>query len=215
MAKQKSNAGRPSRRERIEEARRLERARDRRNRMLAITASVVILAAVVGGGVLLVANADSDEDERSTPTAGDITGEQTWSDLGRGHVETDVDYPMVPPAGGDHSQVWMNCDADIYPNEIADENAVHSLEHGAVWVTYNDDATEADISTLTDRVSATTYSMMSPKADQDAPVILTAWGHQLKLDSAEDERVEEFFTTYVQGAQTPEPGAACTGGLSE
>ncbi|MDT0345378.1 DUF3105 domain-containing protein [Streptomyces litchfieldiae] len=220
-AKQSKNSALNARRARIEEARRQERARDRRNRLLAIIATVVVLTALVAGGGYLVATAEDDDDQGSTeqpvsaPQAGDIEGEQTWSDLGRDHVTGDVDYAMTPPVGGDHARAWMNCDADVYDSEIPEENAVHSLEHGAVWVTYNDAATEADISALSDRVSATPYSLMSPLPSQESPVVLTAWGHQLALETADDPRVEQFFTAYVQGDQTPELGAACGGGLTQ
>ncbi|GAB2886752.1 DUF3105 domain-containing protein [Streptomyces mayteni] len=205
------------RRAKIEEARRKERARDRRNRLLTIVACCVVLAATVGGGWWLVSNADGDNDTAGSQSgeSADIEGVQTWEELSRNHVEGQVDYDMNPPAGGDHAQAWMNCDADVYEAEIANENAVHSLEHGAVWVTYNDAAAEEDIATLGDRVSSTTYTLMSPKADQESPIVLTAWGNQLAVDTADDPRVETFLNTFVQGAQTPEPGAACTGGLAE
>jgi len=45
--------------------------------------------------------------------------------------------------------------------------------------------------------------------------MLTAWGHQRTVTSASDPNVDKFFETYVQGRQTPEPGAACTGGLAQ
>ncbi|MGK5533718.1 DUF3105 domain-containing protein [Streptomyces sp. URMC 129] len=208
-----------ARRTKIEEARRQERARDRRNRLIAIVSSAVIVAALVTGVAVLLAGAEDDDEPtgpRANPTSSsDVPGEKTWSGLTQTHVETDVDYPMDPPVGGDHSAVWMNCDADVYEQEIPDENAVHSLEHGAVWVTYNEAAAEADIETLAARVSATPYSLMSPNPEQESPIVLTAWGHQLYLESASDERVATFFDRYVQGAQTPEPGASCSGGRAE
>lgn len=45
--------------------------------------------------------------------------------------------------------------------------------------------------------------------------MLSAWGKQLTVKSAADARVAQFFTKYVQGPQTPEPGAACSGGISK
>ncbi|RKN43864.1 DUF3105 domain-containing protein [Streptomyces hoynatensis] len=213
--KKTKKAALADRRAKIEEARRKERARERRARLLTITAIVVIVAAIVGGAAFAIARSGDDEPSAKEGSEGAVEGEQTWDDLSRNHVQTDVDYPMDPPAGGDHNPVWMNCDGDVYEEEIPDENAVHSLEHGAVWVTYNDEATEADIQTLSDRVSSTTYSLMSPNPDQDSPIVLTAWGHQLPLQEASDPRVATFFETYVQGEQTPEPGAACTGGRAE
>ncbi len=216
-AKKNKKSATAGRREKIEEARRRERARDRRNRLLTIVASVAIVVALVIGGAFIVASSDDDDGGNSAQPGepADITGVETWSDLSRDHVEGAVDYPMTPPAGGEHSQVWMNCDADVYEEEIPNENAVHSLEHGAVWVTYNDTAAEADLETLSERVSSTSYSLMSPMADQESPITLTAWGAQLNLDTADDPRVAEFFDAYVQGPQTPEPGAACTGGRAQ
>ena len=89
---------------------------------------------------------------------------------------------------------------------------MHAEEHGAAWVTYTDKASKSDVATLAAKVKQTPYSMMSPYADQSAPIELSAWGHQLSVQSAKDPRVAKFFETYVQGAQTPEPGASCTGG---
>ncbi|WP_052849966.1 DUF3105 domain-containing protein [Streptomyces avicenniae] len=202
------------RRAKIAEARRLEQARDRRNRTITIVAVVVLLAAIVGGGAWLVATTGGD-DETPAADAANVQGEEVYSDLGRDHVQETVDYPQTPPVGGNHNQAWMNCDGDVYTEAIPNENAVHSLEHGAVWITYNDSAAEGDVESLSERVSSTPYTLLSPVADQESPITLTAWGHQLGLDSADDERIDEFLEAYVSGPQTPEPGAACTGGIGQ
>lgn len=199
-----------ARRARIEEQRQAERARERRSRIITLVAATAILAGLVGGGAYLINTANDKEQAQAAP----VRGEKSWSKLDQNHVDTEVDYPMTPPAGGDHAAAWQNCDADVYTQPIRDENAVHALEHGAVWVTYNDKAAEADVKTLTERVSKTPYSLMSPYESQSSPITLTAWGHQLKIEKASDPRVNEFFDKYVQGPQTPEPGAACTGGIS-
>ncbi|MET9833539.1 DUF3105 domain-containing protein [Streptomyces sp. NPDC006385] len=203
-----SKAKSADRKARIAEMRRAEQARERRNRILAITASTVILAGVVGGVWYLLNTANEKEEAKAVP----VKGEQTWSDLSQNHVQKQVDYPMSPAAGGDHAPVWLNCDAEVYTEEVNEENAVHSLEHGAVWITYNDKAAEADVKTLTEKVTTTPYSFLSPYKDQSSPITLTAWGHQLNVDKASDPRVDRFLDKYVQGEQTPEPGAACTGG---
>jgi hypothetical protein len=69
-----------------------------------------------------------------------------------------------------------------------------------------------DLQKLSKRVASTPYTLMSPKADQTSPITLSAWGKQLNVKTASDTRVEKFLDLYVQGDQTPEPGAACTGG---
>ncbi|MFE6974921.1 DUF3105 domain-containing protein [Streptomyces sp. NPDC057682] len=209
------NSASAARRAKLEEARRQERARERRSRVLTIAAAVVVVAGLVVGGGYLMNAADEQDKAETAAKASPVEGEKSWDKLTQNHVEKKVDYPMNPPVGGDHNPVWMNCDADVYSKEIPNENAVHSLEHGAVWVTYTSKADADDVKALEKKVSATSYSLMSPLEDQGSPLMLSAWGKQLAVKSASDPRVAQFFTKYVQGAQTPEPGAACTGGIAQ
>ncbi|MFJ7494163.1 DUF3105 domain-containing protein [Streptomyces sp. NPDC097727] len=211
----KQNTPAAARRAKLEEARRRERARERRSRIITLTASVAVIAALVAGGGYLMSAADDKEKAEVEAKSSPVQGERTWDKLSQNHVEKKVDYPMNPPVGGDHNPVWMNCDADVYTEAIPKENAVHSLEHGAVWVTYTSKAKPADIKKLGKRVEATPYSLMSPVEDQAAPLVLSAWGKQVTVTSATDARVAQFFTKYVQGPQTPEPGAACSGGVAQ
>jgi len=218
-AKNTSNA---SRKARIEEMRRAEQSRERRNRILVIAASAVVVAGLVAGGVVLVRSQSGKDDTASDAkgTSGHFTtgsdGVKTWSEkLSQTHVTKTVKYPMEPPVGGDHKAVWMNCNGDVYTKAIDNMNAVHSLEHGAVWVTYNSKASDADVKALADKVKQTPYTLMSPVEDQKDPIMLSAWGKQRTVTSATDPNVGKFFESFVQGDQTPEPGAACTGGLSQ
>ncbi|MER5737494.1 MULTISPECIES: DUF3105 domain-containing protein [unclassified Streptomyces] len=203
------------RRARIEEMRRAEQARERRNRFLTIGVSAVVVLSLVGFGTFVLMKKADEEDAKEAAAKAPIAGEKSWdaAKLGRNHVETAVKYDMKPPVGGDHHPVWLNCDGDVYDKAVPEVNAVHSLEHGAVWVTYTKKAAEADVKKLKDKVSDTPYTLMSPVDDQSGAIMLSAWGKQVTVDGASDPRVDAFFTKYVQGAQTPEPGAACTGGV--
>jgi Protein of unknown function (DUF3105) len=127
------------------------------------------------------------------------------------HTEGDIDYPQTPPAGGAHNPVWQNC--GFYEEPVRDENAVHSLEHGAVWITYLPSIPQDEIERLRDLSEDSDFVLVSAKPDQDSPVVATAWGKQLTLESAEDPNLERFINAYSQGPQTPEPGAPCTGGI--
>ncbi|WP_328482318.1 DUF3105 domain-containing protein [Streptomyces sp. NBC_00377] len=211
----------PARKARIEEMRRADQARERRNRVLVIGGTVVAVVALVAGGVFVV-KSQSDDDKDTTAdgkaTSGHFVtgsdGVKTWKGtLGRTHVSKTVKYPTEPPVGGDHNQVWMNCNGDVYTRKLNNMNAVHSLEHGAVWVTYNSKASKADVAALAARVKKTPYTLMSPDDDQADPIVLTAWAHQRTVTSASDPNLDKFFEKFVQGEQTPEPGAACSGGL--
>ncbi|MFI9820743.1 DUF3105 domain-containing protein [Streptomyces sp. NPDC052013] len=215
----KSSAARKAR---IEEMRRAEQARERRGRILTIGASVVVVAGLVVGGVFLVRSQSDDSDSAASDSKSSgrfVTGKdgvKKWEGtLARNHVTKSVSYPVTPPVGGDHNPVWMNCNGDVYTKEINNTNAVHSLEHGAVWVTYSSQADKADVDALAAKVKKTPYTLMSPVDGQKDPIMLTAWGHQRTVTGAEDPAVDAFFEKFVQGQQTPEPGAACTNGLAQ
>ncbi|AIV33355.1 DUF3105 domain-containing protein [Streptomyces coelicoflavus] len=214
MGSSRAKEQRATRRAKLEEMRRAEAARERRNRIITWTCSALVVVGVVGASWYFIDRTNKRDEAEAAAAAKPVAGEKSFKDLGRNHVTTPVDYKMSPAVGGDHNQAWMNCNGDVYDKEIGETNAVHSLEHGAVWVTYNDKAGDKDVKTLKDRVAKTPYTLMSPYADQSSPIMLSAWGKQLSVDSADDPRVGKFLDKYVQGVQTPEPGAACTGGTS-
>ncbi len=116
----------------------------------------------------------------------------------------------VPPTGGVHRSQWQNC--GIYTEEVAAEYAVHSMEHGAVWITYRPDLTAEELAQLQDEVRGMGYTLLSPYASQENKVILTAWDVQLVLDSTSDGRIAEFINKYRQ-VRGPENGASCEGGV--
>ncbi|MGW3495924.1 DUF3105 domain-containing protein [Streptomyces sp. NPDC001020] len=212
MGSSRAKEQRAARGAKIGELRRAEAARERRTRIITWTCSGVIVAGVIGGSWYFIQDARKKEETKAAAAAASVKGEKSFKDLGRDHVTTPVDYKMSPAVGGDHNPVWTNCNGDVYDRRIDETHAVHSLEHGAVWVTYTDKADDNDISALKKRVQKTPYTMMSPYAGQSSPITLSAWGKHLNVGSASDPRVRQFFDKYVQGAQTPEPGAACTGG---
>lgn len=134
--------------------------------------------------------------------------------LSRGHQEL-VTYDTedgLPPAGGVHHPAWQNC--GVYDIEIRADHAVHSLEHGAVWITYDPEiVTGEDLERLQDLTRGGTHRLLSPFPGQPSPVVATAWGYQLQLDDAGDGRLKDFIRNYEQGPQTPEPGARCGGAI--
>jgi hypothetical protein len=127
------------------------------------------------------------------------------------HVEGTVQYPVQPPVGGRHNAAWQRCQGDIYDATIANEHAVHSLEHGAVWVTYRPDLPKEQIETLAAKVRGNDHMLMSPFETLDRPISLQAWGYQLKLDNASDRRIDEFIRVLRVNAST-EGTATCSTG---
>ncbi|MQA93312.1 MAG: DUF3105 domain-containing protein [Streptosporangiales bacterium] len=139
-----------------------------------------------------------------------IDGLEEFGDLKQGHTTSPVKYAQTPPVGGDHDPTWQNC--GVYDKQLRNENAVHSLEHGAVWITYRPGLPAAQLNKLKQIVQSNDYTLLSPYPGLDSPIVLSAWGSQLKLDDASDPRVNEFLKMFVQGKQTPEPGALCSEG---
>ncbi|MEZ4590887.1 MAG: DUF3105 domain-containing protein [Chloroflexota bacterium] len=130
----------------------------------------------------------------------------------RGHDDTLVfDDLEIPPPGGEHFNVWQNC--GIYAEPIQTGNAVHSMEHGALWITYDPNLPSDQVDQLTQMVRGQTFLLLSPFPEQRSPIVLTAWGFQLEVDSADDDRIEEFIERYRLGPTTPELGGACTSGV--
>lgn len=127
------------------------------------------------------------------------------------HVAGDVHAEGEVPAGGAHDEIWQNC--GFYAEEIRSENAVHSLEHGAVWIAYDPDLSGDVVQSLRRFVKRTEKVLVSPVAGQDAPIIVTAWGTQLELDDASDSRLEQFVNEFSGSSSAPEPGGRCNGGV--
>ena len=183
-------------------------------------AVVVFAAAVITYAVVQVNEANADRlasiEEISGVEAADYSP-------GQDHVTTEVDYTESPPVGGPHDGTWADCTGTVYDVDIRHENAVHSLEHGAVWIAYDPEAvSDADVERLAELVDGESGRMMSPVPGLDTPISVQSWNHQLKVDSADDPRIEQFadFMTYNRspyGDDTernealafPEPGASC------
>jgi hypothetical protein len=162
---------------------------------------------VVALGIALVVISAGGQEEAVAPP-GVVTVEVASSE----HVQGPVAYPQTPPVGGDHSPVWQNC--GYYPQPVAPEMGVHSMEHGAVWITYRPDLASDQVDALRDQAGR--FVLVSPWAgDLPAPVVASAWGNQLLIDSASDPALDAFVEFFRQGAQTPEPGASCQGGQGQ
>lgn len=182
-----------------------DRRRSRRQRWTRNGVLVVVGVAAVG---TLVVNVVRDALPVDAPEGTlDVAADE------RNHVEGEVEYPTAPAAGGPHAGVWQNC--GYYDTPIQDENAVHSLEHGAVWLAYDPDLDEDSVATLRDLAGG--YVLVSPYETPlaDAAVVAAAWGKQLRLEAVDDPRLDQFIRAFEQGPQTPEPGAVCTRGIGE
>jgi hypothetical protein len=147
----------------------------------------------------------------TAPTPGDIEGLTAFPNVEQGHQEGFLNYNRYPPAGGIHAPHWWN--AGIYDEQIPVEKAVHTLEHGGVWIVYHPaDTTPEEIETLRSLVRGRTCTLLSPGVygGQTTKLSAVAWGYALDLEDVNDPRIPQFIASFERGPQSPEPGAACS-----
>lgn len=199
MTKEKTQA----RREHLAKMRAEQKRKQRRAALLIWGTGGLIIVVLVGlVGFYLVKRAQESS----------LAGVSDYSYEAGQHVWTAVTYKETPPVGGQHNNYWQQC--AIYDKPIHNEHAVHSLEHGAVWITYRPDLPKAQVDKLKDVATSTgqqDYMLVSPYPDLPSPVVASTWGHQLKLTDPADPKLVAFIKKYQNGPDTPEPGAVCGG----
>lgn len=176
-----------------------------------LVGAALLVAALVVPAALIIGGEARRQAEVSAAAEEPVPGAVEETDLSAAHVTAPIESGALPPMGGDHHPVWQDC--GFYTEPVRNEHAVHSLEHGAVWVTYRPDLPENQVAILRSLADRHAYLLVSPYEGLASPLVATAWGVQVELESAEDDRLEVFLERYLQGPQTPEPGAACTGGI--
>ena len=177
--------------------------------LIAGSAAALAVVTIVVLSVVMTPQKAPDATYQPGSDGATITGVETFENPA-GHVDTPVTYPETPPAGGEHNPNWLNC--GVYTEPVPNEYAVHALEHGAIWVTYDPSISEAELDSLRKQLPST-FVVLSPYDGVASPIVLSGWNVQLEVDSASDERIPAFFEEFWQGGSAPEIGAPCTGGI--
>jgi Protein of unknown function (DUF3105) len=131
----------------------------------------------------------------------------------RQHKPGALTYVTSPPVGGSHNERWQNCMGDVYAEPIANEHAVHSLEHGAVWVTYKQGLPADQVAVLQKKIAGKEFTLMSPYPGLDKNVSVQVWGYQLKVDDPNDSRIDQFIKD-TRLVSTLEANAGCSSGIT-
>ena len=152
------------------------------------------------------------EDPAQPPPEDPPEGVQTFPATSNGNFEGTLSYEQDPPTNGDHSPGWQKC--GFYSSPIENERAVHSMDHGAVWITYQPDLPRDQIETLRG-LAREDYVLVSPYPDLRAPVIATAWRNQLELEGADDPRLRQFVDQFRVSETAPRSGNGCENGSGE
>ena len=184
---------------------------DPRVKLTAVAALAIVVVIGVVAGSIALAVSSRPSGANSLPA-----GIQTFAETDHTHVTGTVTYDRVPPAGGPHNPVQLNC--GVYAQPVPNENAVHSLEHGAVWITYQSNLPTDQVALLQQLVTshyvgAERYLILSPYAGLPSPVVASAWGAQLEVSQASDPRLVQFIGAFAGGGQGGEAGGPCTGGV--
>lgn len=146
------------------------------------------------------------------PESGDekwISQVETFESEGREHRSGDIQYDRVPPLSGPHWDDWVS--AGFYEETPRLERLVHSLEHGAVVIYYNESAltpgAKASLQAWTNAQDGSWTSIIAvpnPNEDPRGDYVLTAWTHRLVIDDYQAEAVQAFAAEYLgRGPENP------------
>lgn len=174
--------------------------------VLGVVGAVLVIALAVL--VPLAVSASREDEQVAVDTTLDAV--EVFEGLPTNHVDGEISYDQSPPVGGPHNSAWLDCGA--YDAPVPEENVVHDLEHGTVWITYEPGLDRDEVDALAQVLPQN--GILSPYDDLRAPVVVTVWERQLELTGADDPRLEMFIREFGAGETAPEPMASCAGGLS-
>ncbi|MCB9920997.1 MAG: DUF3105 domain-containing protein [Planctomycetaceae bacterium] len=125
------------------------------------------------------------------------------------HTATAVDYTGFgnPPSYGPHHAVFRDSQGNsitprptgFYDTEQPDEDLVHNLEHGHVWISYNPSLISNEdhlaLEQLVRDGGTDTGVILTPRSRNTSPIVLTSLTRQLTLDTFDATTVRNFVNT--------------------
>lgn len=163
--------------------RREGQARDRRmGKIKKIAIWVILLGAILGAGWFGI--------QGFTPEPLEDDYSRIMRSEGSSHIQegTRVTYQSNPPTSGNH---WSTPLRDgIYDTQKPDEGAIHSLEHGRVWITYKPDIGQETIDAIKDGLKGQFGIIVSPRAANETDIALAAWTRLDTFNLNEDGTVD-------------------------
>ncbi|MBX4186962.1 MAG: DUF3105 domain-containing protein [Candidatus Doudnabacteria bacterium] len=151
---------------------------------------IVIVAAVIGAAFWLFKS--SQEKVKNLPG-------QTFENLGQQHIDqgstNHPPYNSNPPTSGWH---WPQpADWGVYSTTLPDEELVHNLEHGGIWISYKPDKVDQNtINMLNDFAKRYPLIVVEPREKNDAAISLAAWTHLENLDHYDERLILEFISAF-------------------
>lgn len=168
--------------------------------LLAWFGGVTLIIVVVG--VVFVSklnlNAPAEDSKKPEKVSKPVAGTQDYDIVSREHVPVGTavsDYISNPPTSGQH---WPNSSAKgIFDKSLPDEQLVHDLEHGYIWISYKPDAPDDVKNKLKEIVQKDDWKIvLEPREKDDQIIALAAWGRVLNLDNLDEKKIKDFISTY-------------------
>jgi len=104
-------------------------------------------------------------------------------------------YNSNPPTSG-----WMYAQPagwGAYREVLPDEAIVHNLEHGGIWISYQNAEDEDTIRQLEEIVRRYGAQMiLTPRPTNESPIAVVAWGRLLTLDTVDAAQISNFIARY-------------------
>lgn len=145
------------------------------------------------GGVVLVIGIVYGIAQLAKISEGERPG-QAVAIQGREHIPVNASHPTYnsnPPTSGWHYEgpaAW-----GVYQRELPDEQLIHNLEHGGIWISYKDIApeTKTKLETLANKYSGSV--VLTPRSKNTAPIVLAAWGRLQELTEYDEGAIIAFI----------------------
>lgn len=188
-----------SKQERIElrqqEKQQLQESRERKRLVKKITIWTIVVLVIGGSGYGLYYLASQPEKPRPG---------ETFAILGQTHIAVGATHPAYnsnPPTSGSHYA--QPADWGVYQKELPDEQLIHNLEHGGIWISYKDidEKTKTDLEAIGKRYPGSV--VVTPRSGDDAKIVLASWGRLLKLESFDETKIVDFIKANKN--KSPEP----------
>lgn len=131
---------------------------------------------------------------------------QVFENQGRTHIKTGeahLPYNSNPPTSGWH---WINpADWGVYDRPLVDEQAVHNLEHGGIWISYKniDETTLGNLKKIAKNNSQSV--ILSPRETNDSNIVLASWTRIESMETYDESKILEFISRNKNNS--PEPFA--------
>lgn len=164
-------------------------------------AAAIIVAAGFGIYFLVRAVAPKGKDfSRAVPIMENINHVAVGSAFGQ--------YTSNPPTSGPH--YGQTAFSGFRDKAIADQNIIHNLEHGDVWIAYHPRVSEEIKNQLKEFGAAKV--IITPREANDTDIALAAWGRldtfNIENNALPAERVSDFIKRYTNKGPERVPGAS-------